>query len=330
MTNKERYRKLCATEQTIPLFSQDWWLDEVCGCKYWDVLLVLKGDNIVASMPVYIPHKGIISMPCYTQTMGPWFSKQFEPDNYSKKLNHRQVCCKEFTEKLEQYPHFLQNFHSDITDWLPFYWAGYKQTTRYSYLLKNIGDKDQLWKNLSSNICRNIINARDKEGITVRKGIPTEDFMRINAQSYERQKLSVKGDPRLLRKLIARCRERNQGDLWGGYDDKGRLHAAVFIVWHPGCAYYLAGGGDPEFRSSGAYSLVLWEAIHFVSDKTDTFDFEGSMLAGVEHYFRKFGTMQTPYFTITRGNISLLYKAWLKLAKVVTKQYDTRDDHNKV
>ena len=35
----------------------------------------------------------------------------------------------------------------------------------------------------------------------------------------------------VLIKLINICRKRDQGDLWGGYDEKGRLHAVAFIVW---------------------------------------------------------------------------------------------------
>ena len=34
---------------------------------------------------------------------------------------------------------------------------------------------------------------------------------------------------------------------------------------------------------------------------------------GVERFFREFGAIQTPFFTITRGNLSLLYRAWLKI-----------------
>ena len=108
-------------------------------------------------------------------------------------------------------------------------------------------------------------------------------------------------------------RERGQGDVFGGYDKAGNLHAAAFVVWQNSSAYYIAGGGDPALRSSGAQSLVLWEAIKHVSQYTDTFDFEGSMLPGVERFFREFGAMQTPYFTISRGQLSIVDRARIKL-----------------
>lgn len=42
---KELYRKLCEQEPSIPLFSQAWWLDAVCGEAAWDVALVEKGGK---------------------------------------------------------------------------------------------------------------------------------------------------------------------------------------------------------------------------------------------------------------------------------------------
>ena len=85
------------------------------------------------------------------------------------------------------------------------------------------------------------------------------------------------------------------------------------MVWQPSSAWYLAGGGDPALRESGAHSLVLWEAIQAVRSHTNQFDFEGSMLPGVERFFREFGALQTPYYAITKGKLSLLHRAWLKL-----------------
>lgn len=317
MTNKDKYRLLCNTEESIPIFSRDWWLDIVCCKADWDVLLIEQKGRMLAALPFYIHYPGVIAMPVYTQTMGPWFAAGSDDTKYTTALGQRQALCKEFLQSLKPYPYFLQNFNHQITDWLPFYWAGYKQTTRYTYLLHDISSPDGLWANMSPNIRRNITKAKEKHRITIRKGIPTDDFLRVHCQTFERQQLSVPGNTEILERLIAECRERGQGDLWGGYDETGRLHAAVFVVWQESCAYYLAGGANPDLRDSGAHSLALWESICHLSGKTRQFDFEGSMLAGVERFFREFGAIQTPFFTITKGNLSLLYKAWIKLKKLV-------------
>lgn len=315
MTNKEKYRQLCNTEISLPLFSRDWWLDVACGEAYWDVLLTEEKGRILAALPLYIPHKGIVSMPPYTQTMGLWFAAEPKDAKYTTTLGKHQALCKTFIDALKPYPHFLQNFNYRITDWLPFYWEGYKQTTRYTYLLNNIEDEKALWDNMSPNIRRNITKAKEKYHITIRKGISIDDFLRIQSLTFKRQHLPGPKQQETLKGLIAVCRQRNQGDLWGAYDEQGQLHAVAFVAWQDSSAYYLAGGGDPELRASGAHSLLLWECIRYTAQYTRLFDFEGSMIPGVERFFREFGAIQTPFFTITKGNLSLLYRAWLKLIK---------------
>ena len=319
MTNKDKYHILCTANRSLPLFSQDWWLDIVCGEQNWDVLLVEDKERILAAMPVYTPNKGYITMPPHTQTMGPWLSPESGDTKYAKAIGKKQELCKLLAEQLSPFSYFTQSFNYRITDWLPFYWEGFRQTTRYTYLLKDIGNEDTLWQNMSTNIRRNITKARDKHRITVRKGIPVEDFLHIQAQTFERQQVRVIEDIEKLKQLIAACRERNQGDLWGGYDEEGRLHAVAFIIWQEHSAYYLAGGGSSELRESGAHSLVLWECIRYVSQFTGLFDFEGSMIPGVERFFREFGGIQTPFFTISKGNLSLFHRAWLKLGRMINR-----------
>lgn len=317
MTIKDKYHLLCSTSPTLPLFSLDWWLDITCGPENWTVLLVEEKERILAALPLYIPAPGIVSMPPFTQTMGPWFAPESEDTKYTKALGKRQDLCKQFTKQLRSFRHFLQNFNYRITDWLPFYWEGYQQTTRYTYLLQDIKNQEVLWDNMSANIRRNITKARDKHRITVKKGIPVEAFLQIQEQTFERQQKKMWEDSRILAGLIIASRERGQGDLWGGYDEEGRLHAAAFVVWQGNSAYYLGGGGDPALRDSGAQSLILWECIRYASQYTDTFDFEGSMLPGVERFFREFGAIQTPFFTITKGKLSLIHKTWLKLGRLI-------------
>lgn len=311
MTNKDKYRSLCRTEPGVPIFSRDWWLDAVCGGK-WDVLLCEeKSGRIRAAMTLYLPLPNIVSMPPYTQTMGLWFAGESADTKYAAALGKRQEICKAFIEELQKYAAFLQNFHYGITDWLPFYWAGYRQTTRYTYLLHDIAQTESLRANMSAQLRRNIAKAM-KRCLAVKRGVSAEDFLRVHSLSFERQ---GRKPPHVgtLKQLINVCRERNQGDLWGAYDEAGRLHAAAFVVWQESSAWYLAGGADPALRDSGAHALVLWEAIRTVSAYADRFDFEGSMLPGVERFFREFGAVQTPYFTISKGKISLWDKARIKL-----------------
>ena len=57
------------------------------------------------------------------------------------------------------------------------------------------------------------------------------------------------------------------------------------------------------FRSSGAQSLILWEGIQFAAAHSKVFDFEGSMVEGIENFFRQFGGVCTPYYVVSRKTI---------------------------
>jgi len=312
MTGKERYRILCKNEFSIPIYSRDWWLDCVCGESNWEVLLYLRNEEIEAAMPYYVPCKGIISMPLYTQTMGIWFNPVFEDKHYSRDLFRKQAICEDFIMRLPAHDYFLQNFHYSFTDWLPFYWRGFRQTTRYTYVLPDIGNPDELWSGLSGNISKNIQKAKNKYQLTVRRNVPVDLFLQFNAHTYQRQGLQPY-HPEALRKLIDLSQSRNQGDIWGAYDGENHLHAAVFVVWQENCAYLVASTTHETFRKSGGKVLTVWIAINDLSRQVRSFDFEGSMIQGIENISRGFGGQQMPFFVIEKGNLSLLKRIRMKI-----------------
>jgi len=88
---KDEYRSLCDAESSIPLFSQAWWLDVVAG-EAWDVALVTKGEEIVASMPYVVKQQygmKFISQPSLTQTQGPWLRQTNA--KYAKRLSREKI-----------------------------------------------------------------------------------------------------------------------------------------------------------------------------------------------------------------------------------------------
>ena len=316
MTNKERYRELCIKEPSIPIYSRDWWLDCVCGENKWDVLLY-HPDNadggIEAAFPFYIPYKEGIMMPFFTQTMGIWFNPKFEKENYTKNLLWKQNICEHLIDRLPKHNYFIQSFHYLFTDWLPFYWKGFQQTTRYTYILPNISDIAEIEKKRSYDIRQNIKNAQTKYQIEIKTKISADLFLEIYAKTFERQGKKAY-QPEILHRLIETAYLRNQGNTWGAFDETGRICAAVFVVWQENCAYCIAGGSDLNGRKSGAHLLALSEAIRAVSGISASFDFEGSMIQGVERVFRSFGAIQKPYFSISKGKYPLLQAVINKLS----------------
>lgn len=297
----DKYRIFCTQEPSIPLFSQAWWLDATAGEGAWDVALVEKGDSIVAAMP-YMSRKRygftLLGQPPLTQTLGPWLRET--QGKSSTKLAQHKDWLQALIAQLPPFAHFTQNWHWKMGNWLPFYWAGYQQTTRYTYILHALGDEPTLWQGLRENIRTDIKKAGNRFHLRVRDDLTVNDFLLLNRMTFVRQDMALPYNEAFVHQLDQACAARQARKIFIAEDEQGRRHAGVYIVWDGNSAYYLMGGGDPELRNSGATSLCMWEAIKFAATVTQRFDFEGSMIEPVEKFFRAFGAQQTPYFTVSK------------------------------
>lgn len=306
MKNKEKYRKFCQKEKNIPIFSKDWWLDSVCGIDNWDVVLVEKGGEIFTSFPYVLKKKAIfdiITMPQLTQTMGVYI-KYPPKQKYYKRLSWEKDMMSKLIDGLPKVDMFSQNFDKRITNWLPFYWAGFEQTTRYTYLIENISI-EELEKNLETDIRRRRRKKAYKAGVEVYESEDLEKFYELNTMTFTRQGMNIPYSFDFVKKLFKACKENNSVKMYfAKIDDE--VIAVNFLVYDDNTVYYLMGGIDPDKRDLGGMDVVQFESIKFALENNKAFDFEGSMIESIEKYFRSFGAIQIPYFNITKTNSKLL------------------------
>jgi lipid II:glycine glycyltransferase (peptidoglycan interpeptide bridge formation enzyme) len=306
MNNKEKYRKFCLDESEMSIFSKDWWLDAVCGKNNWNVVLVEKGGHIVGALPFFCCQRFVfkgIGMPLLTQTMGPYI--KYPPgQKYETKLGYEKEIFNSLIESLPKVDFFLQNFNYRITNWLAFYWKGFEQKTRYTYVLENLNDLDSVWKNFNNKL-RTDIRKAERE-LKVVDSDNCEAFYEINKKTFVRQNLATPYQLEFVKNIDSACMNRGCRKIFLAVDDEQNIQAAIYIVWDQASAYYLMGGSDPRFRNSGATSLLLWHAVKFANTRVSRFDFEGSMHENIERFFRSFGAVQKPYFQISKFNSPLL------------------------
>lgn len=318
MNNKEKYRKFCSKRSDIKIFSQPWWLDAVSQRGDWDVALIQKGDTIWGCLPYhYIKDwKGFrISMPKLTQSLGPWI-KYPKDQKYAKRLSHEKDIMSSLIDQLPKYGSFLQNFHYDITNWLPFYWKGFKQTTRYTYVINDTSNIEDIYKQIRSNIRTDIKKAKSQK-ILLTSSDNVEEFYKTNILTFQRQNKKAPYTLDFIKTLDKACMKNNSRKILFAKDENNQIHSVAYFVWDNNEMYYLMGGGDPDLRNSGATSLLMWEGIKLASEKGLKFNFEGSMIEPVERFFRAFGAKQTPYFQVYKHN-SIPYRT-MQAAKTLLK-----------
>ena len=308
MIAKEKYREFCKVEPSIPIFSKDWWLDAGCGKDNWDVVVVEKGGQIIASMPYYmVKRRGmhIVTMPKLTQTMGPWL-KYPANQKYTNRLSFEKNVMDAIINGLPKFDSFSQNFHHSIMNWLPFYWHGFKQTTRYTYIIENLKDIEEVESRFKGNMRNKIRKAQKLVGIVTDKSV--EEFYEINKLTFDRQNISIPYSLEFLKRQDNTLKEHNARKIFFAVDNNGQVHSALYLIWDSMSSYVHMVGEDANLRQSGAGIFLILEALKFTSQELnlDCFDFEGSMIKSVEEVRRSCGGIQKPYFQITKVNSRLL------------------------
>jgi hypothetical protein len=303
------YRDFCMSGKSVRIFCLDWWLDAVAP-KSWDVVLVEKNKRIAGAMPYALDKlfgQTIIKQPPLTQFLGPWLESC--KGRKQKCLENEKNLLLKLIEKLPPVASFEQKWHWSMTNWLPFFWRGYSQTTRYTYRLHNLNDLDSIWSGFSSNIRSDIRKAENRFYVRLRENPTMDAFLDLVELTFARQKKSLPYPRSIAHRIEQACHSRSRSKIFIAEDEKGRPHAGCFLVWDEESAYYLIGGGDPELRNSGATSYTIWQAIKFSAGVSRSFDFEGSMIEPVEKFFRAFGTTQTPYFAVSKVNSRTIFAA---------------------
>lgn len=307
MADRERYRALSEAESEIPLFMRPWWLDATCGPTGWDTALIEEKGALEAALPYALRRRAgflVLTQPALTQFLGPWI-RPVDGRPWTVIARQKELM----TALIDQLPRFdlyRQNWWHGIGNWLPFRWRGFEQSTLYTYVLEDLTDLDALFAGLQDNLRREIRKATDRLGVIVDRQASLDDFLALNRMAFSRQGREVPYGDDHVRAIDAACAARSCRAILIARDGDGRPHAGVYMVWDAHSAYYLMGGADPALRSSGATSACLWDAISLAAGVTRRFDFEGSVMEGVERFVRNFGGRQVPYFRVTRTDALLL------------------------
>ena len=288
---------------TNSIFEEAWWLDAVAPGR-WTALEVRNGDEIVARWPLtYTKLLGfkIIKNPRYTQTLGPWM--KIEATNYIKYLSQKKKYLEQLIGMLPKKPrNMIVTLDSSNEYILPFRWRGFEYTPLFSYRFSDLTDLEAIYRGIDSK--QKTVIKKASESLEIVEDCSIDVLISMIRKTNERQNRD-KLDVEQIRRIDAACTEHNARKLLVAKDSEGNVHAAVYLVYDERVCYYLFGGADPKFRSSGAQSLLLWNAIKFASTVSGAFDFEGSNVELIERNFRSFGSGFVVNYQVRRLNLLL-------------------------
>ncbi len=299
LTAKEKFVIYCKTQENIPLFFQPDWLDAVSSGK-WDILISEDNEGrIIAFMPVFFKNKigfSAIYIPLLTPFSGIWITQHFPGEKNAAIQSNKRQIIRDLVDKIPETDYFRINFHHSFDMWLPFYNKKFKQTTHYTYLLKDIKSKEKIWDGFKSSLKNKIKKAEKEYTVTHTDNIdPLFDLQKAN---FDKQKIKMPFDISYLISIDKANTEHRK--IFIVKDRNQNIVAAQYLVWDKTTAYNLLLAIDEKHKNMGVGPLVLWHSIQYASDFVDVYDFEGSMLPGVQPFFESFGGTPIPYYQIYR------------------------------
>jgi hypothetical protein len=297
------------------IFCQPWWLEAVSPGN-WGYAVAKRGEEIVGILPyTYKTRLGkfcLQELPLVYSYLGTWIKKGTA--KYSRNMSEEKQIMTELINKLPEFAVFNQWFHPNVTNWLPFFWNNFEQTTRYTYIIEPVTSLDAIWDGTRANIRTDI---RKSQGILqIVEDKDVKRFLELEHKTYNHQGLKLPFPEEMLIRIDNECREHEIRKILIAVDDKGCAHAGTYLVWDKTSVYSVLRGSDPKLRTSGASSFIAWKAIEFAISMNKNFDFCGSWNEPIEKFILAFGARQIPFFEITKSS-SRLVKVYRAIRKFI-------------
>ena len=294
------------TQHANSVFEQPWWLDIVAPGK-WEEISIQKDGRMEARWPiVYNGDKAL--MPRETQNIGIWFRD--EPnESISSRLSREKSDIGQLLEKADK-KFWDCRISTDNSYVLPFIWAGFHVAPMFTYVLDNLSDTEKVRQGYSKTVKKNL--KRASKIVEIVEDPDTSVLLDCMRATYRAQNRKMPISESLIESIVEESLRYNSGKMIGAVDTSGAYHACSFFVYDQNRCYYLLSGSVPELRTSGAQTLILDNAITFASSRSKIFDFEGSMVEGIEKFFRQFGGRPSEYYRISRLSVADVLKESVK------------------
>lgn len=290
------------------IFSKTWYLDAL-KVKYSILCVIDENESILAGIVLAKNQINTYSNPMLDKYLGVILKEEV---NLTQKIISKQYKVLEFLAvELKQYKTFDYYFHPEFKNWIPFYWSNFTQQTRYTYRIDFNKDIEQIQKSFHGNVRNDIKNAI-KNNIKIIIDVEFDSFYKIINKTFLRQGSKAPFDRDKLHKFIKELRKKDKFVSFAALNQENEIISVCGLVYDNNSSYFLLNGIDIDNQIRGANALMIFESIKYFHDKCQNYDFEGSMLPGVEQFYRRFGGELVPYMRIWNDNFFNYFKSSVK------------------
>ena len=251
-------------------------------------------------MPYFFSHpeKTYMTMPVLTPYLGPILNYP-DTDKQTSIYSFEKKVLSQLIEQLPSHRYFEMKAHPSCSYGLPFHWNQYALAHRFTYKIELNTSLETIFSSFKSEV-RGKIRKAENAVITAYSDEMSE-FLELNKRTFLRQNMELPYAEHTIQDLDNVLQNLQARKILLAKDKEGNVHSSLYLVYDHDTMYVLMAGEDPEFRSSGAGSLLIYTAIELAMQmKLKWFDFCGSNIKNIETNRRAYGAQQVPYLFITK------------------------------
>ncbi|NEZ45601.1 GNAT family N-acetyltransferase [Clostridium niameyense] len=281
------------------IFNKSYWIKKVSN--EFKILIAEENNRIVGGIVLPSMYNKLYKNPKLTPQLGVILFNPDKNQKYCSILSRQIEITEELINNLPKFKMFNYNFNYNYTNFLPFIWNDFNVNVKYTYIIEDLTDLEKVYNNFDYNT-KSMIKRANKSNLKLTDKFGIKEFYEINKKTFDRQNIKMPYTLDFLIEMDSILEEKGNRKMLFALNDNNEVIAGVYILYDNNCAYYLMGGADPKFRSTGAQTFLIWESIRFASTVSKKFDFEGSMIKEIEKPFRRFGGNQKIIYNVYKSS----------------------------
>lgn len=266
-------------------YAYTWYLDNVC--ENWEGLVL---DNYKAVMPLVYKKKFGISylyQPAISQQHGVFTSLAITKPLINNFINTIPKKYKYIDINLNEINNISEN--ENISEL-----RNYHLHLNLDYALIKV--------NYSKSLKRKL-NKANKNNLKITTHISPEEFVKFFIENTSKKISNFKDEyEHVFHRVIYKSLSHQLGEILG-VKENNVLVSAIFILKHPTRIINLLPSSSTEGLKLNAMTFLLDYIIQKNANSKKIFDFEGSMIEGIERFYKSFGAEKTNYYRLKRNNL---------------------------
>lgn len=275
----------------------------------WSAVIVFDDhERITAALPLTTSSKFSIkyaAQPILAKYLGLMFGNGGDKTVYNE-YHYKSKFAKLIIDHIPvSIRYFSYNFSPAFDYPVPFHWAGFVLEPKYTYYL-DISKSCEEIRSHFKNSLRNKLSGFNSGNFTVDINKDFEEHEKVFGTRFTYRDFNITDEYfRKLKEIYEVFMPRDMARFYSIRSQGGETAASILFLYFRKTIYFYLGLLNPEFKEFPVKPYLINREIERCCQQFDTFDFQGSMIPGVESFVRSFGASPVHYLNISKKRFPL-------------------------